>query len=49
MSIADKLIYLNNTKKNLKDSINNIGGSITDETTNLERKILHKNLDNYIR
>jgi hypothetical protein len=33
MSIADKLIYLNGTKDKLKDSINNIGGSITDETT----------------
>ena len=33
MSIADKLIYLNTTKEKLKDSINNIGGSITDETT----------------
>ena len=33
MSIADKLIYLNGTKEKLKDSINNIGGSITDETT----------------
>lgn len=33
MSIANKLIYLNTTKEKLKDSINNIGGSITDETT----------------
>lgn len=33
MSIADKLIYLNGTKEKLKESINNIGGSITDETT----------------
>ena len=33
MSIANKLIYLNGTKEKLKDSINNIGGSITDETT----------------
>lgn len=33
MSIADKLIYLNDTKEKLKDSINALGGSITDETT----------------
>lgn len=33
MSIENKLIYLNGTKEKLKDSINNIGGSITDETT----------------
>ena len=33
MSIENKLIYLNGTKEKLKESINNIGGSITDETT----------------
>ena len=33
MSIANKLIYLNGTKDKLKESINNIGGSITSETT----------------
>ena len=33
MSIADKLIYLNGTKDKLKDSINNIGGSIDENTT----------------
>lgn len=32
-TIADKLNYLNNTKSKLKNEINKIGGSITDETT----------------
>ena len=33
MSTSDKLIYLNGTKQALKESINNIGGDITSETT----------------
>lgn len=33
MAISDKLEYLNDTKTLLKQKINNLGGSITDETT----------------
>lgn len=33
MSTSDKLTYLNGTKQALKESINNIGGDITSETT----------------
>ena len=33
MSTSDKLIYLNGTKQALKESINNLGGDITSETT----------------
>ena len=32
-TIAEKLTYLNETKSELKDSINNLGGNITSETT----------------
>lgn len=33
MSTANKLTYLNETKQELKEAINNVGGEITDETT----------------
>ena len=33
MSTSNKLTYLNETKQELKQAINNLGGSITDETT----------------
>lgn len=33
MSTSDKLTYLNGTKQALKESINNLGGDITSETT----------------
>jgi len=33
MSTANKLTYLNDTKQELKQKINNLGGEITDETT----------------
>ena len=33
MSIENKLTYLDGTKQALKESINNIGGDITNETT----------------
>ena len=32
-TIAEKLTYLNDTKQELKEAINNLGGSITSETT----------------
>lgn len=32
-TISEKLTYLNGTKQELKQAINNLGGSITDETT----------------
>ena len=48
MAISDKLEYLNDTKQLLKDKINNLGGSIDDNTTFREYANQLQNVyDNY--